>query len=850
MQDHEPATHLLANAISHHQAGQFAEAERLYRVLLQKDPAHPDANHNLGILAGQVGHAEGGLPFLRNAVTTSPDREHYALSYSNALLTLGKAEDARHFLESAIDRGLNTAALRCNLGNAARALGQFDHAKENFQAALALDPGHALAHYNLATLLQDTSDIEGAVAGFRHALMQNPAFVEAHNNLGICLQALQRPDEAIASFRDALKANDNHADAHFNLGNALEQAGQSESALASFRKAFALDPTHAEALNKIGLIALKLGRLDESERSLRQVLALKPQFADAHNNLGNTLHALQRREDAIACYHGAIALRPDYPEALSNLANVYFEQGDFHAAEQSCRQALAINPDLHEAHLNLANALQALGAWDVAVAHYRAVLQQHPDFADAHYNLGNVLQKLERHDEAEASYRQALQFKPQFAYAHNNLGNVLRQLGRLNEAAQSYHHAIQLQPDYAEAHNNLGIALQSFNLIEAEAHCRRALELNPRLTEAMVFLADILSNRGEFVDAEAWLHRAIQINPAMSDAWAGIPTLRKMTEADDRWIARAQELVTLPLPARSMAYLRHAMGKYHDDIKQYELAFINHQTANDLSKQYAPRYDRRQAEQFADLVIAGFSKEFFDGPHSGANASTRPVFVVGMPRSGTSLAEQIIAAHPAAFGAGELFFWEPALHGFDLHGAHVESQLAALAGNFLALLDKCSPEAQRVVDKMPTNFRCLGLIRAAFPHAKIIHMERNPVDTCLSIYFQHFDAAHPYANDLDNLAHQFRQYRRIMEHWQDVLPAQSLLHVPYEGLVENQEHWTRIMLEFVDLPWDARCLDFHLKERTVGTASKWQVRQKMNRTSVERWRNYQQFVGPLLGLLD
>jgi hypothetical protein len=222
-----------------------------------------------------------------------------------------------------------------------------------------------------------------------------------------------------------------------------------------------------------------------------------------------------------------------------------------------------------------------------------------------------------------------------------------------------------------------------------------------------------------------------------------------------------------------------------------------------------------------------------------------------MPRSGTTLAEQILASHPAVFGAGELPFWNSAWEMYrsaTRQNGACERLLGLLAQDYLRLLKTLSADAQRVIDKMPTNFWNLGLILAALPSARIIHMVRDPIDTCLSIYFQHFETGHAYAQNLDDLAHYYTEYLRIMRHWQLNLPRDAILQVPYEGLVNEPEAWIRRMLEFIDLPWDSHCIDFHLTNRTVTTASKWQVRQKINSLSVERWRNYQTFIGPLLRL--
>jgi hypothetical protein len=215
-----------------------------------------------------------------------------------------------------------------------------------------------------------------------------------------------------------------------------------------------------------------------------------------------------------------------------------------------------------------------------------------------------------------------------------------------------------------------------------------------------------------------------------------------------------------------------------------------------------------------------------------------------MPRSGTSLVEQILASHPEVWGAGELTFWNSALTAAD-----VELDVGAIARDYLQLLAKLSPHARRVVDKMPENFRHLGLIHAALPEARIIHVRRHPLDTCLSIYFQDFKTSLAYATDLADLAHYYRQYWRLTDHWRSLLPREAMLEVSYEGLVANPEQWARKLLEFVGLPWDARCLEFHQTRRSVVTASKWQVRQKINATSVARWRHYEPYLGELRSLI-
>ncbi|HXR18426.1 MAG TPA: sulfotransferase [Steroidobacteraceae bacterium] len=502
----------------------------------------------------------------------------------------------------------------------------------------------------------------------------------------------------------------------------------------------------------------------------------------------------------------------------------------------------------------MGNALLSLGRADEAAASYRRALELEPAYAAVHNNLGHALLARGRLAEAMASCHRALEIKPDFAEAHNNLGNVLLNIGRLDDAEASYRRALEIKPDFADAHSNLGIALRlQGRTAQAEASCRRALELNPALAPAITVLADAQADKGQFAAAEDLYRRAIAIEPDLAEAWAGIAYLRKMTGDDAPWLAEAQRIVAKNPAPRKEVLLRYAIGKYFDDVKDFDQAFLHYQRANELTKLHRIKHDRQQLTQFIDELIQSYGREWVDQARIHGAASARPVFIVGVPRSGTSLAEQILASHPAVFGAGELTFWNIASATYQStapRGEVIASILSKLSTDYLRLLEEFSADALRVVDKMPTNFMFLGLIHAALPNARIIHMRRNPIDTCLSIYFQDFSAILSCANDLGDLAHYYAEYVRVMKHWHSILPAGAILDVPYEGLVDDQEAWSRKMLEFVGLPWDPKCLDFHQSSRSVVTASKWQVRQKISKSSVERWRNYAKQVGPLLTLLE
>jgi tetratricopeptide (TPR) repeat protein len=615
------------------------------------------------------------------------------------------------------------------------------------------------------------------------------------------------------------------------------------------------DPSQTEINQCIELF--NSGRPAELEARMRGLMERHPNSGFVWHGLGVALQA--QGKDALAALQRSIELLPHDPFAHFNLGNALRDVGRLNEAMASYRHALAINPHFAEAHDNLGNILAGLGRFADASASYQRAIAIKPDFAQAYNNLGAVLWNLGNHADALACYQRALAIVPDYAEVHYNVGNTLKDIGLFDQAAASYRRALQLKPNDAATLCNLGIVLRlQAHPIEAEAMCREALAIEPDLLAAITLMAELRADQGQFSEVEQLYLRAISIDPESPEAWAGIARSRKMTNGDAAWLSAAQRIVASGLPPRQEVPLRYAIGKYYDDVRDYANAFLNYQRANELSKLFAEKYNRHTHEQTVDKRIQLYSSDWLARHTQVDNTSARPIFIVGMPRSGTTLAEQILASHPAIFGAGELPFWVATATQFEtshndapMGVENIAPALQKMTVDYGQLLDRISPDKLRIVDKMPSNFLQLGLIHAAFPHARIIHMKRNPIDTCLSIYFQRFfETVHPYANDLEDLAHYYTEYERIMQHWHRTLPANTILDVCYEELVADQESWSRTMLEFIGVPWDARCLDFHQSVRTVSTTSNWQVRQKISSASVERWRNYEQFVVPLQRLLS
>ena len=429
---------LMRDAIAHHKAGRFAEAEALYQQVLQAAPDNPDALHLLGVLASQVGMHDVAVDLIRHAITVHP-----------------------------------TSLMHFNLGNALKALGQLDGAVASYRAALAMQPDYPDACRNLGIALQAGGQHAGAMAAFRQAIALAPAYAEVYSNMGAALKEQGRADDAVASYRRAISLKPGLAEAHTNLGVLLKEQGLLQEALDSHQRATLVQPDYAEAHNNLGNALLDSGEYERAAASLQRAVQLQPGLAGAHNNLGNAFKALGRLDEALASYSQAIAIAPHFAMPHNNCGAVLAQQGRLEAAIGHYREALRCEPSYVEARYNLANAQKDLGQFIEAQAGYLQTLALRPDYAEAHSNLGNVQKARYQLADAEASYRRALALQPGLAVTHSNLGTVLQDQGRWPEAITCFERALALKPDYFEARSNLLLALC---LDSAQFHARYARE--------------------------------------------------------------------------------------------------------------------------------------------------------------------------------------------------------------------------------------------------------------------------------------------------------------------------------------------------------------------------------------
>lgn len=597
---------------------------------------------------------------------------------------------------------------------------------------------------------------------------------------------------------------------------------------------------------------LKTGNYAELESLSSSVLANMPDAGPVWHMFAIALAAQEK--DAMHAFENAVRLMPGNAGANVNLGVAWMDRGNVGMAMTCFQRALSISPDSVELLNKIAASLANAGQRDEALHCYYRITMLAPALPEAHRNFANALLQSGRFHQAIASYQRVMELAPEDDMAVLNLGDSYKAVGKAEEALVCYRRVAERRPDSVDAHVGVATILRlQGRADEAERYCAQMLVRFPDASAILSVLGQALADQGRFSEAEVHFRTVIRKEPRLLQAWDGLAYMRKMTIDDAPLWAEAEQIAAQLTRPGDESFLRYAIAKYHDDTGNYEHAFRNYQRANELGKLIRPPHSRAELTRSGDSIICTYDRAWLERHRNYGNKTLRPVFVVGMMRSGTTLAEQILASHPAVHGAGELAFWSAA---FEQHNSTQYSgdagrqAIERLAREHDVLLESMSVDAQRVVDKTPINFVCLGLIHAALPGARIIHMVRNPIDTCLSIYFQNFESTISYANDLEDLAHCYREYRRLMNHWRSVLPEEVMLEVPYEALVEDPGTWSRKMVEFLGLDWHDDCLRFYKTSRAVVTASRWQVRQKIYKSSMQRWRNYEKFIGPLLSLVD
>ena len=573
----------------------------------------------------------------------------------------------------------------------------------------------------------------------------------------------------------------------------------------------------------LGLILQSGGDLHGSRACLECAIALRANVPAAHLVLGNTLKLLGDFEGAARVYRAAIAEAPDFVEAHANAAIALHVLGKNADALTHAARAIELAPDLVEPRITHALIVGRVHGFAAALHLLVEILDRDPDHGGALSALVVALVRLERFDEAASLARRALTVQPHDPKLHEMLGLCLRMSGRYDEARTAIDQAERLSSDRSSV---------------------------------LAGKAEFLMELGRMAEAEEALLEALSLRPDLASAWFNLAGLRTFEPGDPLIAAMERTLELAPrLAAVDDRMIMHfALGSAQLKAGDADAGFV-HLTEGNALRRRSIEYDVASDERFMASIAERFGPELFARLSGTGSAVEAPIFVIGMPRSGTSLTEQIIASHPDVYGAGEVSHLMDTIvadgRGYpELADGLQAHDLAALRTAYLARFGAHRSSGKRIVDKLPSNFLYAGLIHLMFPRARIVHTRRDPLDTCFSCYQTLFSGRQDFAYEVTELARYYRAYDRLSGHWRSVLGDHVLLEVRYEDIVSDLRGSVERLLAFCRLPWDDACLRFHETSRPVRTASKNQVRKPLYATSVGRAARYPTHLAPLADALS
>jgi tetratricopeptide (TPR) repeat protein len=602
------------------------------------------------------------------------------------------------------------------------------------------------------------------------------------------------------------------------------KSGDLVQAEAGYRRILSKLPNHPQALHMLGAIELQRGNVQPAIDLIRRAIKVHPGHPEAWVNLGSALRAINENDEAIGAFQRAIALKPDMVLAHTELSRLLMYLSRYEAAISHCEAAVAINPRFMPARVQLAITLRYAGRLKDAARHWKEIMALAPNRAESYYVLGT-----------------------QF-----------REMGDLAEALRCHNRALALKPDIPEFLCAKGSTLVYLNQADEALECfRRAETVLPGMKDALTGIGWALRSLGQFDEADNYFRKIRALDPADPRSYKHLSSEGKALQADDeQHLAAVLDRRDINNDARITAGF--GLGRSLDKAGRYDEAFSRFAAANALVREIWPKADLFDLDRFT-ARIEGLIERYPDPssvePADFSNMSELPVFVVGMPRSGTTLVEQICASHSRVFGAGELgdmIRLDGILNRPDVADSPEMFRETArrLAKEHIVKLYGQAKGALRVVDKMPDNILLVGLIARLFPRARIIWCSRDNRDIALSCYFQMFapEAQH-FSYDLADCGHRARLVGRLARHWMTLLPSR-MIEVNYEALVGDLEGQSRRLIKFLGLGWESACMDFHRTERPVATVSYWQVRQPLYQSSVGRWRNYEKHLDPLFAALN
>ncbi len=867
---------ILRKAVAHHKEGRLDTAKQLYRSILKARPGHADSNHNIGVLLVQKGRLEEALPHLKTALESRPSHARFWLSFIDTLIKTGKADLARQILKQGRSKGLAGEAvdkLDAHLQNQSfdhadytialnyREKGDFKEAAQELQTRLAKHPHDATAHAHLAHILSLDNQDKMAWSSLAAAEALNPNLPVVQRNRARLLLKGQKNAQAFESAKKVWESDLDDPENRLVMAMTLDSVGQKKEGLTMVNSLLKVKPRYAEALAARALFYWSSGTYAMAVKDAEAALSIKPHLKRLWPFVASLHYELKDLKAATKAMEKAVDHEPENIDYLIRLGEFKRLQGDNDGAVMVLENALSMEPENVNALTNFGTLLQQTGRNEKAGLIYQKALDINPRQAEIYNNLGTMAMTEKNWELAMEYFQIACEIKPDHAEVHNNFGLASLEFGHIEKAVDGFQKALAIKPEYARAHNNLGNALkESGEFSKAISSYRRALSIEPdsaKVANVYSNLGNIYKEYGQLDEAISNFRKAISLKPDYAEVHKYLSLSISHTHHDHEILAMEELYNHKNISKTDKMHLSFGLGKAFEDLKERKKSFNFILKANGLKRE---TYDYSISEETSlfSKTKQVFSKQFISKYEGKGCLDETPIFIIGMPRSGTTLTEQIISSHNQVFGAGELDnliriantcvlkHVEKKADSMDYFIKNPEEILETAGLDYLTKIRKHSIDTKFITDKMPHNFLLVGVIKLILPNAKVIHCRRDPMDNCFSIFKTFFSAkdSHHYAYDLKELGQYYTLYLDLMDHWRKYIPG-FMYEFEYEKLISDQTRQTMKLLEFCGLPLDNACLEYYKTDRKVSTASDVQVRRPIYKDSVKLWKKYEAQLKPL-----
>ncbi len=745
-------------------------------------------------------------------------------------MTVDELKNAKYQHEQLCKRDKKNIEAWIALARINMALGLLDEARSNCNKVIKLRPGQPDALHLLGKVYQSLGEFAKAEKYYNKVIALKPKDVGTYNSMAMLMHSNSQFDQAKKYYKQSLNIDSGQHTILFNLAAILQEQGNSLEAIEYYQKAIEIKPDYAKALANLGYLFRVNGNLEKADELYSKALEHAPSIAEIHFNHGLTLYELNRYTEAETCFNKSVELNAKYTDAYIALADLKLSSGEIDEALKICESANEIIQNNHDLLSHTGYIYSKSDDTNKAIKFLERANKTDPLNTRTLYRLSNLYFSNDKIDLALNYAGDALKSDPANSDVNHLLGKIHKRQGNYDTALKYYQNALvnDLQ--------NESIIADTADIQEIRGEYDKALDLiRP------------------FVIKQGVSHSILTVYSALSHHFNTQSDAIKLLE---KYVQNHDVQMSIDI--------HRELGKHYDKNGQYDKAIAHYHLFNDglrsTSNEWIKNYSSDNMITKCETLIQNHQNDFWSNISSSLNQSERPVFVIGMPRSGTSLTEQILSSHPDVYGAGELTTIPDIVNDLSENAGNKQNfpaflnnisreSLESSSIRYLDVLDKYNKTASRVIDKMPTNFWYVGLISTLFPKAKIIHIKRHPLDACLSIYFQWFGASMPFTTNLSDIGKYYKVYSMMMDYWKRIFDVQ-IFEVKYDDLVVDPDTNIRNMIKFCGLEWDQRCLEFYKNERDVNTPSYDQVRQPLYTKSSGRWKNYNEYIGDLRRILD